>query len=252
MTIAAITFVCTFGCAVAATFIRGWLPPPHLSKESQDVVRLGIGLVATMTALLLGLVTASARSTFDMQDAALRNSAAVLLTLDRDLARYGPETKPTRDLIKQALAFRIRVLWPEIAGGQVSGPDPGSSTVPPVEEIENQILRLTPETDTQRWLKSESLKLSQEIVKTRWRVLEAMDGVIPVPFLVAVIFWLTVTFTSFGLYAPRNATVILVLFIAALSVSASVFLLLELTDPFSGIIKVSSAPLQFALERLNQ
>jgi len=225
-----------------------------LSKESQDVVRLGIGLVATMTALLLGLVTASARSTFDVQDAALRNSAAVLLTLDRDLARYGPETKPTRDLIQQALAFRIKTLWPEtgaanLTGGPGAG---GSATVPPIEEIENQILRLTPETDTQRWLKSEALKLSQEVVKTRWRVLEALEGAVPFPFLVAVIFWLTVTFTSFGLYAPRNATVVSVLFISALSVSVAVFLLLELADPFDGIIKVSSAPLQFALENLNR
>ena len=94
------TFVCTFGSALAGTFVRTWLPPTHLSKESQDVVRLGIGLVATMTALLLGLVTAAARSTFDTQDAALRNSAATILTLDRHLARYGPETKPTRDLIR--------------------------------------------------------------------------------------------------------------------------------------------------------
>ena len=113
MTVALITFVCTFGAALAATFIRGWLPPTHLSKESQDVVRLGIGLVATMTALLLGIVTASARSTFDSQDAAVRNSAAALLTLDRLLARYGPETKRTRDLIRSAVAFRLKTVWRE-------------------------------------------------------------------------------------------------------------------------------------------
>ena len=88
--IASITFVCTFGSAVAAAFVRNWLPPTHLSKESQDVVRLGIGLVATMTALLLGLVTAAARSAFDAHDIALRNSAANILTLDRHLARFGP------------------------------------------------------------------------------------------------------------------------------------------------------------------
>ena len=97
ITFALATFVCTFTAAMAGTFIRARLPPAHLTKESQDIVRLGIGLVATMTALLLGLVTAAARSTFDAQDAAIRNSAAAVLTLDRDLARYGPETKPTRD-----------------------------------------------------------------------------------------------------------------------------------------------------------
>ena len=249
ITIASITFTCTFGSALAGTFIRSRLPPNHLSKESQDVVRLGIGLVATMTALLLGLVTAAARSTFDAQDAAIRTSAATILTLDRHLARYGPETKPTRDLIRRAVAFRLETTW-----GTGRGFGSGlavSQTTPAVEEVENQILRLSPETEAQRWFKSEALKLTEEVVKARWRVL-GTGGTVPFPFLVVVIFWLTVTFASFGLYAPRNATVVAVLCVAATSVAAAVFLILELDGPFDGVIKVSSGPLQYALAHLNQ
>src|SRR5262245_20906884 len=137
VSIAFITFACTFAGFIAATYIRSRLPPPHLSKESQDVVRLGIGLVATMTALLLGLVTAAARGPFDAQDNALKNSAASLLTLDRHLARFGPETRPTRDLLRRAVVYRLETIW----GERMDGPDvdaPGS--VPPIEEIENQIL----------------------------------------------------------------------------------------------------------------
>jgi hypothetical protein len=235
---------------VAGTFIRDWLPPPHLSKESQDIVRLGMGLVATMTALLLGLVTASAKSTFDAQDNAIRNSAANILTLDRHLARYGPETAPTRDLLSRALAYRIETVWPT-NGTRGSGLD-GSNTTPAVEEIENQILRLSPETDAQRWFKSEALKLSEEVVKTRWRILGTNAGSVPRSFLVVVIFWLTVTFTSFGLYAPRNATVLTVFFMAATSVAAAVFLILELDGPLDGVIKISSGPLRYALAQMNQ
>jgi hypothetical protein len=242
---ALVTFLCTFAGALGATFVRGWLPPTHLSKESQDVVRLGIGLVATMTALLLGLVTAAARGTFDSQDQAIRNSSAAVLTLDRLLARYGPETRPTRELIKSAVAYRVHAVWFS------SNPGLESSEAPPVEEVENQILALTPQTDTQRWFKSEALKLSEEVVKTRWRVLSA-GGSIPYPFLIVVIFWLTVTFSSFGLYAPRNATVVAVLFVAAVSVAAAVFLILELDGPFDGVIRVSSAPMQYALQHLGQ
>ena len=109
ITLASLTFACAFGGALLGAYIRSFLPPTHLTKESLDVMRLGMGLVATMTALLLGLVTASARSTFDSQDAAMRTSAANILTLDRLLARYGPETKPTRDLIR--------------TGGRVPDPD---------------------------------------------------------------------------------------------------------------------------------
>ena len=123
---------------------------------------------------------------------------------------------------------------------------------PPVEEVENQILRLSPENDTQRWFKSEALKLSEEIVKTRWRALGAAGGSVPIPFLMVVIFWLTVTFTSFGLYAPRNATVIAVLFVAAVSVAAAMFLIMELDGPFDGVIKVSSAPFRFVLAHIDQ
>lgn len=247
--VASITFICTFGSALAGTFIRSWLPPPHLSKESQDVVRLGIGLVATMTALLLGLVTAAARGTFDSQDAAIKNSAATILTLDRHLARYGPETRPTRELIRRAVEYRLKTTW-DIGGGVNSGLAVNETT-PAVEEIENQILRLSPQTETQRWFKSEALKLSEEVVKTRWRVLGS-GSTVPFTFLVVVISWLTVTFASFGLYAPRNATVVVVLCVAAISVAAAVFLILELDSPFEGLIKVSSGPFQYAVAHLNQ
>jgi hypothetical protein len=246
--IAVITFICVFGTALIGAFVRDRLPAPHLSKESQDVVRLGMGLVATMTALLLGLVTASARSVFDAQDAAIKNSAINVLTLDRHLARYGDETKSTRELLKAALKFRLESTWPS------EGPDRGygaAMTTQSVEAIENQIVSLVPATDGQRWFKTEALKLAEEVLKTRWRLLGS-TGAIPRAFLMVVVFWLSVTFASFGLYAPRNATVIAVLFMAAVSVALALFLIVELDGPFDGLIKVSSAPVRFALENLGQ
>jgi hypothetical protein len=245
-----VTFACAFGGALLGNYIRTLLPPTHLSKESQDIMRLGMGLVATMTALLLGLVTASARSSFDSQDQAIRTSMSNILTADRLLARYGPETKPTRDLLKQAVAYRLQTTWPEDGS---SGPgfvqaQPGI----PVEQIENLILALSPATDTQRWFKAEALKLTVDVMKTRWRVLESQGGSVPFAFLVVVIFWLTVTFTSFGLYAQQNASVTAVLFVSALSVAAAVFLILELDGPFTGVIKVPSSSVHYTLQHLGQ
>jgi hypothetical protein len=210
-----------------------------------------MGLVATMTALLLGLVTASAKSTFDAQDNAIRTSAANVLTLDRHLVRYGPETAPTRELLRTSLAHRVQMMWPATGAGAGPNLDEPSKT-PPVEEIQNQILRLTPQTDEQRWLKVEALKLTEEVVKTRWRVLGTTGGAVPRPFLVVVILWLTVTFASFGLYAPRNATVLAVLFLSAASVAGAVFLILELDGPLDGLIRISSGPMRYALSQLGQ
>lgn len=250
ISLASVTFACAFGGALLGTYIRSFLPPAHLSKESMDVMRLGMGLVATMTALLLGLVTASARSTFDGQDAVLRASAVNILTLDRLLARYGPETKATRDLIRQALAFRIQTTWPD-DGSRGTGL---SQTVPApaLEEIERQILDLTPGNDAQRWFKSEALKLSEEVMKARWRILGAQGGTVPIVFLVVVIAWLTITFGSFGLYTQLNPSLVAVLILAALSVAAAIFLILELDGPFDGFIKVSSGPFRYALANLGQ
>lgn len=250
LVIGMVTFACVFGAALFGTYVRSILPPAHLSKESQDVMRLAMGLVATMTALLLGLVTAAARSSFDSQDATMRTTATNILTLDRLLARYGPETRATRDLLRNAVAFRVETTWPEDGSGG-SGLAQSQGT-PAVEEIENQILQLVPATDPQRWFKSEALKLAEDVVKARWRGLASQEGSVPLLFLAVVIFWLTVTFVSFGLYAPPNASVITVLFVAAISVAAAVFLTLELDSPFHGLIKVSSGPLRFALSQIGQ
>jgi len=250
LAIGAMTFACVFGGALLGTYIRKILPSAHLSKESQDVMRLAMGLVATMTALLLGLVTAAARSSFDSQDATMRTNATNILALDRLLARYGPETRATRDLIRKAVAFRIETTWPG-DGSAGSGLTQAQGT-PAVEEVENQILQLVPATDAQRWFKSEALRLTEDVIKARWRSLGSQGGSVPILFLAVVIFWLTVTFVSFGLYAPPNASVITVLFVAAISVAAAVFLTLELDGPFDGLIKISSGPMRYVLSQLGQ
>lgn len=252
---AVVTFACTLAAALLGTFIRTALPPAHVSKESQDVIRLGMGLVATMTALLLGLVTAAAKGSFDSQDLAIKNTAAGILTLDRLLARYGPETQPTRDMLRRTVAARIETMWPSRRNADTRSPLDDSASVSKTgqaaEEIENEILRLSPQTEAQRWFRSEALKLTAEVLRTRWRLL-SVGGAVPRQFLIVVIFWLSMTFASFGLSAPRNATVVTVFVISTLSVAAAVFLIFELDGPFDGIIRVSSGPMRFALANLGR
>jgi len=252
---AVVTFACTFAAALLGTIIRTALPPAHVSKESQDVIRLGMGLVATMTALLLGLVTAAAKGSFDSQDLAIKNAAAGILTMDRLLARYGPETQPTRDLLRRTVAARIETMWPRGKNTDTRSPLDDSASVAKTgqgaEEIENGILQLSPQTEAQRWFRSEALKLTSEVLRTRWRLLSA-GGAVPKQFLVVVIFWLSMTFASFGLSAPRNATVVTVFIISTLSVAAAVFLIFELDGPFDGIIRISSEPMRFALANLGR
>jgi len=247
--LAAITMACAFGCALAGAFVRDRLPADQLSKESQDVIRLGMGLVATMTALLLGMVTATARIAYDAQDVALKTAAVNILTLDRHLAHYGETTRPTRDLVRVAVEYRLAATWP--SEGSARGFGHAMPAVPPIEDIQTQILALEPHTEAESYYKAEALKLSEEVTKTRWRLLAAGSS-IPRGFLGVVIFWLAVTFTSFGLYAPRNATVISALFIAALSVALALFLIVELDGTFDGYIRISPEPLRFVLQELGK
>jgi hypothetical protein len=248
--IALIVFVCVFGCALLGMFLRKVMPEHHLSDDSKDVIKLGIGLVATIAALVLGLVTATAKSSFDTLDGAVKHTAAKIMILDRTLAQYGPETKEIRGIIRNTLAQRIDQIWQQ-GGFQQSGletPDP----VPAAEGIEGRIRQLAPQNDAQRGLQSKALQIAGEIMETRWFVLGNTGSSIPLPFLIILVFWLTFIFGCFGIFAPRNATVVAVLFFCALSVASSIFLILEMDQPFSGVMKISNAPLRYTLSHLDQ
>lgn len=248
--IALIVFACVFGGALLGMWFRVVVPAHHLSESSKEVIKLGMGLIATMTALVLGLLIATAKGSYDTEDDAVKSSAAKVLLLDRVLSNYGPETKETRDLLRRTVAYRINAIWPEGRSQHPRWDTP--ETASEAQNIETQILQLSPNNDNQRWLKSRAQQIDSDIMETRWLVLGGMGNAIPVPFLVVVVFWVTIIFVSFGLLAPRNTTVVGILFLCALSVAGSIFLILEMGQPFEGLIKISSAPLHYALSHLGQ
>jgi hypothetical protein len=248
--IALIVFVCVFGGTLFGMCLRSVLPEHHLTENTKDVIKLGMGLIATMAALVLGLVIATAKSSYDTQNAAIKNTAAKVLLLDHVLAKYGPETKDARDLLRRTVASRIEAIWPEDPSQRVRLGEP--EAIIAGEGIEARILQLSPQNDIQRWLQSQALQIGSEIMQTRWLVVGGLGSSVPVLFLEVVVFWLTLIFGSFGLLAPRNATVVAVLFLCALSVAGSLFLILEMDQPFDGLMKVSSAPLRYALAQLGR
>ena len=250
LVVASIVFFCVLIGTLLGTWLRAALPEHHLGPDSQDVVKLGIGMIATMTALILGLMTASAKSAYDGVDAGVKHAATGALALDRTLAAYGPETKSVRDLVRSAIEVSLDTRWPE-ERSRTAGIETAKAT-PSLEGIEREILDLSPQTDAQRWFKSQALALTSDILLTRWAVFGGSGSSVSTVFLVVVVFWLALIFGSFGLFAPRNATVMTVLVVCALSVAASVFLILEMDGAFGGMMKVSSAPLRFTLAHLSQ
>ena len=243
-----VVFICTFGGALFGMWLRGVLPVHHLRDESRDTVRLGIGLVATLTALVLGLMTASAKSSFDGLNTAIKNMAADVIATDRLLARYGPETKDIRATLKRVVAYRIDETWSR--GASHAGKLDVTKETETGEWVVDQIRALKSTTDVQRWLQARALDQAESVLRARWVVLGELGSSIPWPFLIVLVFWLTITFASFGLQAPTNATVLAVLVLCALSVAGAVFLTLEMDAPFDGLIRVSAEPVRYALTRL--
>jgi hypothetical protein len=248
--IGAIVFICTFGGALAGIKLRTMLPEHHLSGESKDMVKVSIGLIATMTALVLGLVTASTKTSFEGVNTLVKHTASDVLSLDRVLARYGSETAATREALKLAVAQRIHMIWPQ-GDSRVVKLDPWEA-IRRTELLVAQVRGLSPKTDDQRWLQSRALDLGESLLETRWLIFAGLGTSVPTPFLVIILFWLTITFISFGLFAPQNLTVTSALFVCALSVAGAVFLILEMDGPFEGLIRVSPEPLKYALARLGQ
>jgi hypothetical protein len=232
--------------------LRTILPDHHLDAESRDVVKVGVGLIATMTALVLGLVLASAKRSFDAVDASVRTAAVELLTLDRVLARYGAETGPIRQSLQRAVGARMDMIWPQGAAKPATLDPMRSRFGVEAERLPDAIRALTPRDDAQRALQARALDLAETLLRARWLVFAGTETAVPVPFLVVLVFWLTITFTSFGLFAPRHATVLVVLFVCALSVGSALFLILEMESPFAGSVQVSGAPFRYAYAHLNQ
>jgi hypothetical protein len=249
LAIAAIVFAAIFGSALLGTSIRPLLREHHTSNESRDVVKTGMGLVATMAALVLGLLVASAKSSYDTQRDGLAELAANLTLLDTILEQYGASAREPREILRGTVATAIERLWPADAShvATLGTAELGAGG----RSFHASILALSPANDMQRALQSQAMQIATSLAHTRLLLVAESDSTaVSGIFLAVLSFWLAVLFGSFGLFAPRNALTLTALLISALSVSGAIFLILELAHPFNGVIQLSSTPLRNALAHL--
>jgi hypothetical protein len=251
LTISCIIFACLIGGILVGMILRALLPEHHLTSESKDVIKLGMGLIGTMTALVLGLLVASAKGSYDTQRNGIAQLAGNVILLDRTLAHYGPETKDIRETLRASLDDMIQKTWPQ-ENSQHDKTAQRTRTEGQYEGLYEEMQKLSPKTDAQRASQAQALKTANDIAQTRWLLFAQEGSSIPVPFLAVMVIWLTLIFGSFSLFAPPNATAFITLLICAFVASSAIFLILELDRPFSGIIQISSAPLRNALAQLGR
>jgi hypothetical protein len=248
--IALIVFVCVFAGAVIGIALNARLPVDHLEGPSADVVKLVMGLIGTMAAIVLGLLIAAAKGTYDTQASDVAQLSAGALQLDRLLANYGPETKDARDSLRQDVINNVEEIWPKDSVTSVS--------LAPLEDRAKaeaffvSIQKLSPQTDAQRFARSQALQIATDIYHTRLLMFVQQGSAVSLPFLIVLVSWLVLLFIGFGLLTPFNGTVVTVLLVGALSVAGALFLILEMDRPYSGLMRISSAPLLSALAQMNQ
>jgi hypothetical protein len=232
------------------SYLRLVLPDDHTQSDSKDILMTSAGMMATLIALIIGLLVTSAKGTYDDTTSSMTQGSAKIITLDYYLSHYGPEAKEERELLRQATASGIERIWPDESaqGADLAKMEKATG----MADIYNKIRELSPQNDSQKYLQTQALQIGADMMQSRWMLIEQSQTKLPGIFLVVLTFWLTVLFAQFGLLAPRNLTAKTALFICALSVSGAIYLILELNDPLEGTIKVSSAPLHKALSLIGK
>jgi hypothetical protein len=250
MTVGLMVFACVFGSALFGLYLSTKVAAHHLSEDSKEVMKLALGIIGTLAALVLGLLLASAKSSFDAKGSGINQIAADLVLLDRALARYGPETQDARDLLRNAVAAVLQRVWPEEAL-QVANIDTLEAAAG-LEAVEGSVWDLSPGTDAQRGLQSRALSILGDLAQARVLNLQRYKTTLPMPLLMVLVGWFTIIFAFLSMIAPRNALVMAIMFACALSVSAAIVLILELDSPYQGMIRLSSAPVRNALALLGR
>ncbi len=241
-----IVFGCTFGSLLFGLFLRARLPDRDFIDKPPEVVKLGLALISLVAALLLSLQLSSAKASFDALSDELNQISGNVMLLDRTLARYGPEAQPLREMIKVTAGRALEGLWPS---EPKSHADVTVHLLPEMA-VYDGFQTLSPKTETQQLLKTHAIETAFTISRKRFLIVAQQSKTVNFPMMVLLIFWLTIVFVSYGIFAPRKsgATVFLCVFAAALS--GAVFLLFELYTPFSGVLRISDAALRTAIAQL--
>ena len=235
-----------FGSALLTMKLARWLPAHHVNAETRSVVTVVMGVVATLSALVVGLLISTANIAFTDKTHDLSEISANVISLDRLLLRYGPEAQDARVLLRRYVVAKLHDLFPK--DESVVPNAEHTATVALLEQAQTRMLELQPSNDVQRWLQSQALQLSSAIMASRWLLAQESGGGTPGLLLVLLLFWFVIIFMSFGLFAPWNPTAIAAIFLCSVGIGTAILTTDELQSPIEGLIRISGTPLVHALE----
>jgi hypothetical protein len=236
------------GCILAGILLGGLLPGDRLSSEAKEVIRLSTGLIGTIAALVLGLLIASAKSSYDTQSGQVRQITANIVLLDLILSQYGAEATDARQALRRNTDAMVKQIW---SPGTRASDEPFRVNAEGLDLYE-KTQALKPATDAQRNLQTRAIQLITDTAQARLLLFTQAKEPIPLPFLAILIFWLTMIFASFSLFARPGPLVIGTLAVFALSATGAIYLILELGQPFTGLLVIPSDPVSHALAPISR
>lgn len=246
LAISSTVFCIVFGGALVGMAIRAVLPDRLLNESSKDIVKVAMGLIGTISALVLGLVIATAKSSYDQKSNQVRQMTARIILIDNLLVQYGSETVAARDLLRKSVDIMVDRIWQEDASNERVPFEAADVPLLFLDEIE----RIEPQNERQRTLQTRVVQIAGELVQARLLLFAQSGKSIPMSFLVILVFWLATLFASFTLYAQANWVAIVTLLVSSLSIAGAILLILELDHPFSGFSQIPSSLLSTALPPL--
>ncbi len=249
--ISIVIFILTFAAGYAGMLVKGRLATEHLTPETRGVVGQVAGLLTLLLALVLGTLIGVSYAYFSTQKTELETFSAQVLRLDQALAEYGPETKPLRDKIKAGIEKGYETFW----GGGGGDREALSVAVPlaNAQAVSDFLGTLKPTTDAQKQALATANTYNGMVEQSRL-LMSLQVASLPVsPLMIAIlVFWTVALFFAIGLFAESNSLVIAALAFGAVSIAFAIFLILELGLPYTGLLKVSPAALQEAIENVDK
>jgi Protein of unknown function (DUF4239) len=239
---------CIFGGGLVGLNLHRVLPEAHLTRETQDVVRLGTGMLSVLASLVLGLLIATAKTSFDTTDGEIRSYGADLILLAETFRDYGNDAGVPAEVLRQYTQRLLQDDWPAIGERAFVAEDVQAGTL--MEHVREAIRALSPSDAGQSWLRDQALQISTSLLRQRWLLIEQAEPSVRRVILAVLVIWITLIFASFGLNAPRNGTVVIAFLVCSLAIGGSIFLILQLDTPFDGIMRISSRPITTALAHM--
>ncbi len=224
------------------------LPEHHLSKETYDVIRLGAGMLSVLASLVLGLLIATVKTSYDNTNSAVRSYAADLTVLDETLRDYGEGALEARRRLRDYTTRLLDDVWRAPHEHPFLVEDRAAGEL--LEHVRDAIRALPMATRDEQSVAGEAEQIATSLLRQRWLLLERTGPSVHPAMIVILVLWIAAIFVSFGINAPRHATMYAVFLVLSLAIGSAIFLILEMDTPFEGLIRISGEPIETALDHM--